>query len=544
MTRENLDIMLYTLILVISALVFPSASGTAPYHTCEAKSGDGVQTMLNRYKLNDHSCNFDKFYELNQLKKDAPLVKGKKYRLPIQVFTYNTKSIRSTLGFDDMAKAVAIKDYNQELVKLGQKAKEYTDDLLLWVPHHLILTTKITAKSNNQIADQIETPQAGIKENQSTKYLIEARSGDGVHSILRRYKLNNHYCNYEKFHSLNELEKNASLIKGRKYILPVMIHQYNGKSIRSTLDIQSWDQAVAIKDYNDDLVRSSLKSANYSVDNKLWVPYHLDLYKEPTITPDTPLTIEEPKRTKKSSKYITQSIFGKALQNVEVVDQSLKGNVYYIVGGHGGPDPGAMCMDCTTPLCEDEYAYDVALRLARDLMQHGAKVEIITQDPNDGIRDDKILKCDKDEIYRGDVKILKHKLRKLEQRVWIINNLYAKYKKQGYKKQQAIMLHVDSNNKNKTQDVFFCYARNSKVSKQLAADIQVTFKQKYEKYQKGRGYKGHISEKGFYVLRKTHPPAVLIELANIQNRSNHQRIMLAENRQALANWIFEGLIKS
>ena len=37
---------------------------------------------------------------------------------------------------------------------------------------------------------------------------------------------------------------------------------------------------------------------------------------------------------------------------------------------------------------EDEYAYDVALRLARNLMQEGAEVRIIIQDAKDGIRED------------------------------------------------------------------------------------------------------------------------------------------------------------
>ncbi|MBK8153354.1 MAG: hypothetical protein IPK61_10060 [Saprospiraceae bacterium] len=49
-------------------------------------------------------------------------------------------------------------------------------------------------------------------------------------------------------------------------------------------------------------------------------------------------------------------------------------------------------------LCEDEYAYDVSLRLAKKLMEEGATVHIIVQDKNDGIRDEKYLDCDEDEI--------------------------------------------------------------------------------------------------------------------------------------------------
>ena len=52
-------------------------------------------------------------------------------------------------------------------------------------------------------------------------------------------------------------------------------------------------------------------------------------------------------------------------------------------------------------LHEDEYAYDVALRLARNLMEEGAKVYIIIQDAKDGIRDDQYLNNSKRETCMG-----------------------------------------------------------------------------------------------------------------------------------------------
>ncbi|MEM7478354.1 MAG: hypothetical protein AAF483_25510, partial [Planctomycetota bacterium] len=52
---------------------------------------------------------------------------------------------------------------------------------------------------------------------------------------------------------------------------------------------------------------------------------------------------------------------------------------------------------------------------------------------------------------------------------------------------------------------------------------------------------GHLDKRSLYILMNTLPPATLIELANIKNKSDHRRILLSENRQALANWIFEGL---
>ena len=45
-----------------------------------------------------------------------------------------------------------------------------------------------------------------------------------------------------------------------------------------------------------------------------------------------------------------------------------------------------------------------------------------------------------------------------------------------------------------------------------------------------------------YVLRHTTPTSVFVELGNIQNQYDQQRIILSNNRQALANWLCEGFV--
>ena len=87
-------------------------------------------------------------------------------------------------------------------------------------------------------------------------------------------------------------------------------------------------------------------------------------------------------------RQIKEPLFGKKLSHVDVTGSSLDGACFYIVSGHGGPDPGAIGRLNGHELHEDEYAYDVALRLARNLMQEGAEVHIIIQDKKDGIRND------------------------------------------------------------------------------------------------------------------------------------------------------------
>ena len=44
------------------------------------------------------------------------------------------------------------------------------------------------------------------------------------------------------------------------------------------------------------------------------------------------------------------------------------------------------------------------------------------------------------------------------------------------------------------------------------------------------------------LLRHTTPASVFVELGNIQNSFDQQRIILSDNRQALANWLCEGFV--
>ena len=46
-----------------------------------------------------------------------------------------------------------------------------------------------------------------------------------------------------------------------------------------------------------------------------------------------------------------------------------------------------------------------------------------------------------------------------------------------------------------------------------------------------------MSERNLFVLRNTTPVAVFLEVGNIQNAQDQKRLVIADNRQALANWI-------
>lgn len=240
-----------------------------------------------------------------------------------------------------------------------------------------------------------------------------------------------------------------------------------------------------------------------------------------------------------SSNVVTNKIFGSTYENVEIISNVLKGAIYYLDAGHGGPDPGAVAHFNGKTLCEDEYAYDITLRLARLLIAQGATVYMINLDNNDGIRDGWYLKPDKDERCYPDLTMPINQIARLKQRKDAVNQLYLQYKG-SY--QRLVVIHVDSRSKGEKIDVFFYYDSRSKTGKKLANNLRNTFDTKYNTHQPGRGYHGTISDRDLYMLKHSWPVATFIELGNINHQRDLQRFIIDDNRQALAKWLSEGFV--
>lgn len=237
----------------------------------------------------------------------------------------------------------------------------------------------------------------------------------------------------------------------------------------------------------------------------------------------------------------TYNIFGEKYSRVEIKDNRLAGTVYYLMSGHGGPDPGALGRYGKYTLAEDEYAYDVTLRLARRLIEHGALVYMITRDNNDGIRDQSILPRDKDERCYPSDPIPANHMARLKQRTVAVNRLNRKYRG---RYQRLVVLHLDSSSSSENIDVYFYHHQNSRSGNRMATNIHNTIKSKYRMHQPNRPYRGTVTTRsGLYVIRNTHPPTVFIELGNIRNSRDQRRFVLDDNRQALANWISDGIVK-
>ena len=283
--------------------------------------------------------------------------------------------------------------------------------------------------------------------------------------------------------------------------------------------------------YYDDFVKLNKKKLGKKNVLQLGVTYVIPPIKKGNAS-------QEPDR--KKDTRLRETLFGGKLSEVKVTSRRLSGACFYVVSGHGGPDPGAIGKVGRHELHEDEYAYDIALRLARNLMQEGAKVHIIIQDAKDGIRDDAYLPNSKRETCMGDP-IPLNQVERLQQRCDKINQLYRNDKKK-YKYCRAIFIHVDSRSKGKQTDVFFYHSGMTEASKRLAYNMRDMFESKYDKHQPNRGFKGTASSRNLYVLTHSVPSAVFVELGNIQNTFDQRRLVMSSNRQALANWLTDGFI--
>ena len=247
------------------------------------------------------------------------------------------------------------------------------------------------------------------------------------------------------------------------------------------------------------------------------------------------LPVSAQKKKQASGK---EPLFGKSMATYPISSRELSGACFYLVSGHGGPDPGAIGTYLDHKLHEDEYAYDIVLRLGRELLMRDAKVHFIIQDKKDGIRNGRILNNSKRETCMGKA-IPLDQVARLKQRSQKIDALYNK-DKATYKR--AIFVHVDSRSQGKQTDVYFYHATGSKQGKRLADRMRSTFASKYKKHQPGRGFKGTVSDRNLYVLRNTRPVGVYLELGNIRNSRDQQRLVLENNRQALAKWIAEAIV--
>jgi len=366
----------------------------------------------------------------------------------------------------------------------------------------------------------------------------KAKKGDGVTVLLNRFHLPVSDLNIELFNEINpgKFDKYGGIMLGYRYNLPILKIKYNGKSIESTIPVDFSQYSNEIIEYNKKVESTGLK-ADFKIDRYIWLPIYLN---EKSIKNNVSTNQDDKSEANRSkSGVITEPLFGKAEQHVKITSNDLEGYTFYLVSGHGGPDPGAIGYKNKNELTEDEYGYDITLRLARNLMSYSAKVYMIIQDSSDGIRNDYYLKNNINEIHINGDTISHIQKTRLTQRADIINKISDQVNDD---KQFCFILHVDSRATKKRIDIFFYYQDGNTRGKNMANTIYKTIKRKYDKNQPGRGYTGSVTTRNLFMLRNVNVPTVYIELGNIQNPLDQVRFLDPNNRQAIANWLRDGIV--
>ena len=387
---------------------------------------------------------------------------------------------------------------------------------------------------------------------------LEARAedGDGMYTLLRRYGLPRSSCYRDQFRHLNDLPPEHTLHVGRPYRLPVLVYAYDGTPIRSTLGVDDLALARLIQRYNRDREAADQQAGAYEETGELWVPYGLLFCDReggaPELAADAPAPAEAiavsrrvevatpPPASREGRGY---AIFGEKYAVVPRKGSELRGRVFYLVSGHGGPDPGAVGSKRDRLLCEDEYAYDVVLRLAREIIAHGGKAYVIVRD-SDGIRDEEFLACDTDEVVWGNTPLPRDQRARLAQRSDVINGLAREERLDGTAAQYCVVVHVDSRHADAQTDLFFYHQRDSRTSEAVAEEMRATMARNYRRNGRTREYTGKVITRDLHMLREVDVPTVYIELGNIQHGFDQKRVLRTGNRQALANWFTEGIVRA
>ena len=215
---------------------------------------------------------------------------------------------------------------------------------------------------------------------------VVAKQGDGIYKILREngYEAKDYYHDFLEINK-DKIQQEDQLILGETYILP------------SKHKVAEPEHVVVIDTVPQLCIKPDTAAFSDSV--------------PPISVIDT---AAQPMPQVKMELRIADTIKGTAL----------KGAIFYLIAGHGGPDPGATSYVDGVMISEDEYAYDITLRLARCIEEQSGKVYMIIDDPDDGIRDGRILKIDYDEYCYPGVEISRDHTTRLVERAEAVNRLY------------------------------------------------------------------------------------------------------------------------
>lgn len=225
----------------------------------------------------------------------------------------------------------------------------------------------------------------------------------------------------------------------------------------------------------------------------------------------------------------------------------LYGKVIIIDPGHGGNDPGASGMHRGKKVVENEYCYDVALRLARLVKASGGLVFFTVRDPNEknprNWSPQEVFPDNRNEVFALDGKVVVAGTRGIRKRIAFGNQILRRYPKHRI---AWVSIHFDVVGKNMNVEGVRIIATNptSSLVRGLVggfADVN-RLRDEFPVVENGDPSHG-IRRLLVLGLENKVRDKVLIELGNFRNTEDVWRIRNPKVRESYARAIAKGLAK-